>query len=228
MSESTNQDMIFEEERIDLLLDNADGIIEQKEEIRSVFEETIGTERKFNNFDLFFRYLSGCLYGKVDEEEQDDVTEALLNTVNAFSTDAADRLCENGEKGQKLFEFITELEVEYGVDLDQRTNRIYKGHDWWSNIRTQPGYRSGRPHFTHEIIKDYDERVVIGTDAQNTLVLARHLINEVENARTDLGEDILDYIDPELVRNINDLAEELEDAVVEYNSESNESPETEE
>lgn len=218
MSKSTNQNRIFEEERIDLLLNNSDGILEQQEEIKTVFEKTIESDHTFNSFDLFFRYLGGCLYGKVDEDDLNDIAEALLNTVNAFSTEAADQLRESGKEGEQLFEFITELEVEYGVALKQKTNRVYKGHDWWSNIKTQPGYRSGRPHFTHEIIKDYDEQVVIGTDTQNTLVLARHLINEIEKARNDLGNDILDYISPQVVRDISDLAEELEDAVEEYDS----------
>jgi|GEM_PF-2731430 len=218
MSGSTDQERLFEEERVDLLLEHSEGILEQRKEIRSVFEKTIGTDKKFNNFDTFFRYLEGCLYGKVDQDAQEDVAEALLNTINSFSHDAADQLREDGEDGEKLFEFITTLEVEYGLDLSQRTNRVYKGQDWWSNIKTQPGYRSGRPHFSHEIIKDYDEQVVIGTDAQNTLVLARHLINEVDSARTTLGEDILDYINPDLVDDICNLASELQDAMEQYDA----------
>ncbi len=216
MGVATGDSGTSEEERIDILLEHSEDLLNQRKEIISVFDNTVASDLRFNNLDEFFRLLSGCLYGYVDEDDVSEVAEAIANTVVAYSTESADRLMEEGEDGEKLHSFLTELEANYKIHLERRTNRLHKGNDWWSNVKTEMGYRANKPHFRHEITKDYQDQVVISTDPQNTLTLAAHFLRQVLDARETLGEDVLDYISPELVQDVEELSSELADVMEEY------------
>jgi hypothetical protein len=168
MSGSSTEPEFIREQRVEVLLENSDGILKQKEDIRTVFDQTVDSELRFNNFDEIFDSLNRCLYSYVEEEEVTDVSEAILNTVLSFDSSIADDLIEDGENGKELFKFLTELEAQYRLPLRRTAKRMQVGHDWWRNVTTEPCYRSGRPMFDHEVVKDYEEVARFSCDAENT------------------------------------------------------------
>ncbi|MFD1515137.1 hypothetical protein [Halomarina rubra] len=216
MSVEPQEEYPFDEERMETLREHLDAILDNKEEVRNVFEQTINTDLRFNELDTSLRYLSGVLYPEVEGEDSMVLAEIIVNAVVYFQPQFADTLLEKFEDGDKLVDFLTELESKYSVILTRRVNRHYKGNDWWSNVKTDSGYRSGQPIFHHEITKDYDERVLISSDPQNTLVLSKHFLQQVNSARDDLGEDILHYVNEETTKQLAEVAQELADAVSEY------------
>jgi hypothetical protein len=216
MSESDDPVESFDQERIEALVNNAEAVLKNKEQIELAIEQALDSELRFNNFDPLLQSVSGPLYGDVENEVRMLVSEALVNIIARYPSDLADHLSKNSEHGDELVDFLNRLEAKFRIKLQRRLNRQYKGNDWWSNIKTDSGFRSGQPIFHHEFTKDYEDRVVITSDAQNTLALSRHFLEQIHAAQGDLGEDVLDYISEDTVDEIVEMAQELAEAVEKY------------
>lgn len=216
MSESEEIPESFDNEQIEALLSNVDGVLDNKDQIELGLEQSVDSGLRYNNYEPLIRSVGGPLYGDIEGEERSRVSEAILNITAEFPDQLAAYISENNEQGEELVIFLNKLEARFRIKVRRIVNRQTKGNDWWSNITSNSAFRGGRPVFYHEITKDYEERVVVSSDLQNTLVLSRHFLNQVEQSRNELGEDILDYVPEDVVNDIVEIAQDLVEAVEDY------------
>jgi len=122
------------------------------------------------------------------------------------------------EIDNELAEFLTSLSSKHGLDIERRRRRVEQGHKYWSNVKSDLKIRSGKPAFNHELIIDYDHRVSFDSSLHATAILASHFLDQVAGAPDALGEDVLTYIDIDLIQEINEISGDILEELEKYNN----------
>ena len=171
----------------------------------------------FNNFDKFADNLDMILADDLSQGNIEPVINSLISVVLNCNREVRERLQEDAENDD-LVRFVIDLNLDYGIDLEQRINRMWKGPDWWSNIKTDTGIRSGNAYFQHELTLDYDRQVTFNSNIESTFTLIEHLLRQVKASKNTLGEDIfspfhkqqIEEVEEQAAEVLNDIEEHLE------------------
>ena len=117
---------------------------------------------------------------------------------------------------EELIKLIRDLKLEYGYKLDQEFNRAKKGRNWWSNIKTNAGFRSSRPNFEHELTIDYDRIVNFNSDINSTLILIDHFTRQLESAPKLVGDEALHEMDKNKIDKIMQRLDNIKEDISDY------------
>lgn len=216
MSSSDETGEFFSDPLTDKLIEYSDEVVKNREKIVFGLEQSLNSDMRYNTFKPILNSVAGPLYNDIEGNDRMKVAEAILNITANYTEEIADYISEKNQNEANLVEFLNEIEARFRIKLRKMVNRQTKGNDWWSNISSDVGFRGGRPIFYHEITKDYDERVLITSDLENSLVLSHHFIRQVDGAQGELGKDVLNYISKETVDAIIETAESLAEDLEEY------------
>lgn len=204
------------------LLEYEDTIITNSNHLKSSFGKFFESEFEFNDISKLWDNVGITLEPEFDDaDDLGDVVTALINIVGNLDADAVTLLREKGAN-EELVDLLKELNFEYGYKLDRQFNRLKKGRNWWSNIKTNAGFRSQRPTFEHELTIDYSETVVFNSSPNTTLVLMNHFAQQLESAPELVGEDVLLEINKGLIEDVKDRLESLEEDIEDYEDEIDE------
>jgi hypothetical protein len=197
----------LEEERVEDLLNHADLINDNYDEIEEVFEDVLNSERAPLKWDDFIGTLHTRLYDHLDEPHSvEDLASALLNTVGNWKSDRHEKL---KEKDSQLASNLRVLSSKYGLPVTRRAQRINQGQKYWSNIKSSVVIRSNNPVHKHEITIDHDTILEIDSSINGSVILSRHLIQQVAEYPDVIGEDVISSVSRSEVERINDLSEEI-------------------
>jgi hypothetical protein len=164
---------------IDNLVEHSDGIYELREEIYEVFDMEFSENNRETDFEGFFSRIDMVFAAKIDEDNRGHTSEALINAVSQIERQDERELREQREE-YELAEVLRTLKRRYGEEVTRRIKRKYQGNRWWSNIKTDPKFRGGKPAFTHEITIDTNEIIEIDNDVSNAITLANHFVTQVK------------------------------------------------
>jgi len=197
----------LEEERVETLLTHADLINENYEEIDDIFEDIFNSDRKPLRWNDFIGTLQTRFYDQLGEDHSvDNLASALLNSVGNWNPDRHEKVKEENEK---LASNIRRLSSEYGLPITRRAQRINQGRKYWSNIKSSIVIRSNNPAHKHEITIDHDDILEIDSSINGSVILSRHLIQQVADYPDVIGEDVISLVDRSELEKIHELSEEI-------------------
>jgi hypothetical protein len=219
MADGDNENDLSEE--LSLLNTYSREIAEYKDPLSEVFEDTVSSDRVHNGFGDVFDNLEICMANIAPPEEANDLADALIQVVGNYSKDVHKDLMEYDDD---LAETVSYIVQRHGHNLQRRLKQKRQGRHYWSNIHTDLKIRSSRPAFNHELIIDEDRQVTIHSSLNATLTLVQHFLNQVSNVHRVLGDDVLSYIPPEKVEDIERTLEEFSEELDEYELDQKEVP----
>ncbi|MCT9095293.1 hypothetical protein [Haloarchaeobius sp. HME9146] len=211
-------------EKLYELAENSQIIIDQKEEISAAFEGGVSSDTEYNSLEPIAEQLLLALSVHQDVEPGSEELVDLMNTLITAvmnltqNHELIDNLREEGVS-QDLICFLSRLSNEHGRNLQKRLYQERRGPNWWNNIKTNIGLRSGRVYLEHEISINYENTITFQSGLNNSLLLTEHMLTQILNARNAIGEDVLRDIDLDRVQMIREDLDELESQVEEYREE---------
>lgn len=197
----------LEEERVETLLNHADLVNDNYEEIDDIFDDVLNSDRKPLKWDDFIGTLQTRLYDQLGEDHSvDNLASALLNSVGNWNPDSHEKVKEENEK---LASNLRTLASKYGLPTTRRAQRINQGRKYWSNIKSSVVIRSNNPVHKHEITIDHDNILEVDSSINGSVILSRHLIQQVADYPDVIGEDVISLVDRSEVEKIHELSEEI-------------------
>lgn len=196
-----------EVEDVKTLARNDKSVTELETPIDDTLSEFVSSNKKFGGFEELFSSLEFILRGEVTEGDEQELSEALVNIVANADNRTIDALRE--EADDSVARFIQRIKTRHGLDLQRKINRLRQGKNYWTNIKTEAVYRTGRPTFHHEITIDYQETVRISSSPNANLDLATHLLEQTSSLPETLGEDAFETVERAQVEEVREKANEL-------------------
>jgi hypothetical protein len=207
------------ERQIATLIEYEDILVENSEDLMNAFGSFFESNYDFNDLGKLWSNVNIVIKAEFDDlDEFADVANALINLVTNLDSETISELREEGAN-EDLVSLFKDLKIEYGHKLDREFNRLQKGRDWWSNIKTNAGFRSQRPTFEHELTIDYTETVVFNSSIDSTFILIDHFVRQLESVPKLVGEDVLLEMDKEQINDVIGRLESLKDDIEDYEEE---------
>lgn len=202
--------------QVNILVENQEKIIGNSDELRNAFSSFYANGNELKNLDSLWEKIDIVLRPEFEDiDELADAVNAVINNIANLDAETVTVLREQDAETD-LVDFITEMRLKYGTQLTRQFNRLQKGRNWWSNIKTNAGFRSQRPTFEHELIIDHTEEVIFNSNIDSTLVLVTHFVQQLDSVSEMVGEDILLEMDTEKISNIISILESLQTDIEEY------------
>jgi len=222
-TEEYNMDVIEEETHrtsdFEDLIEYEDIITENSKHLTKSFGKFFESDYEFNDLSKLWENIRITLEPEFEDiDDLADVVNALVNTVQNLDSETVVLLREK-DASEELVKLLKELNFDYGYRLDRQFNRLRKGRNWWSNIKTNAGFRSQRPTFEHELTIDYSETVVFNSSPNTTLILINHFAKQLESAPELVGEDVLLEMNKGAIQDVIDRLEKLEQDINDYEEE---------
>lgn len=196
----------LEEERVETLLQHSDLINNEIKEIEDIFDDVLYSDRNPMEWGDFMGTMRTRFYDRVNDDSLNELVTALLNSVAGWNPERHDRLKEENED---LAENMRILSSKFGLPVKRRSQRINQGRRYWSNVKSSVTLRSDNPVHRHEITIDHEEVVEIDSSLNGSMILARHLTQQVADYPDVIGEEVISSVDRSEVEKINELSEEI-------------------
>lgn len=207
------------DKQIATLIEHEDILIENSEDILKSFESFFEAGYEFNDIGKLWTNVNVVIQPEFDDDDElADTANALVNLVENLDAEAISSLREE-EADEDLVSLLKDMKLDFGYQLNRQLNRLRKGRDWWSNIKTNAGFRSQRPTFEHELTIDYSETVVFNSDINSTLILVDHFVRQLESLPKLVGDDALLEMDKNQIDTIIDRLDDLKDEIEDYEEE---------
>jgi hypothetical protein len=205
------------QENIRLLSEYIDNIEEVKDEMKTLFDIYFCQPDTYNsNIESFGQRMDVLLSEFVDDsEEREELVNAIFSLIMNYGYDNKSLTNEH----EQVAKFLREFNMSYGSDINRQMNKLNQGERYWSNIRTESGFRNNNPKFSHQIVIDKSEMVEFDSSVSATTTLVSHFVNQLYSAPSEFSEDVLLEFNVEAMESIRDRIEELIDDIEEHEEE---------
>lgn len=200
------------------ITEKSEEIMEKEEAIENSLESSLGSNIETSNFESVFQGMNLALQSEMEESEIEETASVFLNLISQPSTDLIEEIEETAENGDELAEFVRSCAIDYGRELQVLSNIHYRGPESWMEINTTKSIRASEPMFQHEFIRADSGRSNITSSVPGIVNLTKHMINQLLDAKSELGADTYNYLNRDQVNELLELAEELDEEISEYES----------
>lgn len=207
------------DKEITTLVNNQDVLVDNSEDLKQSFESFFSSNLEFNDLGKHWNHMNVVLMPEFDDiDDLADTANSLINIIQHLDAEVIELLNKEGAD-EDLIALLKDLKLDYGHELDRQFNRLQKGRNWWSNIKTNTGFRSQRPNFQHELTIDYSETVVFNSDIQTTFILVDHFMKQLQSVPELVGDDALLEMDTDQIDSIIERLEDLKTDIQDYEEE---------
>jgi prefoldin subunit 5 len=225
-NETPNEEVVevddsYEErdKQISTLVEHEDILIENSEDLLKAFESFFETEYDFNDIGKLWTNVNLVIKPEFDDiDELADTANAFINIISNLDAEIVELLREEGGS-EEIISLLRDLKLDHGYQLDRQFNKLQKGRNWWSNIKTNAGFRSQRPTFEHELTIDYTETVIFNSNIHSTFILIDHFTRQLQSVPKLVGDDALLEMNKDQIDTIIDRLEDLKSDIEDYEEE---------
>ncbi|WP_137289032.1 hypothetical protein [Natronorubrum halophilum] len=204
---------------IDTFVKYDNEILSVKDKINSCFISIFKEDREIKVFNELGNELTTVFVSVIPEEAREDVINAVYSLVLNFEAGSFDYL-QDKTGNDELIQFVVGLRTKFGLDFKKETNKFFRGERWWSDLKTNMGYRSGQVYFDNEVVVAMEDRMNFTSDLHGQVILSMHFIEQITQAQNQLGESIIEDINKsaveDLEESISDLLKDIEDYEEKY------------
>lgn len=208
---------------IGTLSKHQDVILDNKDLIESAFKQnTYESELLMDSSDIAFGVMM-ALSASTEDDDSLEIAYALLNFISTSDVDYIRKLRQENVK-QELVDFVTNLSLNYQLEVGRVASIETQGANFWSSISSDLVIRSPNDvaGFNHKITIAHDREVEIDTSIGSNLGLVRYLIGQQIRAMETLEDQALDQISietlDEIVKRVEHIREQVEASDPQTNS----------
>lgn len=213
-------------ENVENLVAHEDIIVERKEQIEKAIQSALDDPQTYNSPNHIFNNLEIAITSSpatddFDENDWDDLTSAtvaLVHTLIMKDTGMVE-LIDREDPTKEFQDFLINLILDYGSEL-QRLNFYHtQGKHWWSFIRTERILDEGQIKHKHFVTIDRRDEVEIDSSPFSDWVLVEHFSREIFQAAVNQDVDIEEVVDIARLNQIRQHIFAFEEAVKESDME---------
>jgi hypothetical protein len=216
------EDSSLDEESVELietLVDNEEAILENRSGVIANFEENVGTEDLVDVFVTLGSGLDKTLRLSIeDDDERTDVINGLYRILLNYDSGAGDVLFEKSDNSE-FISLITLLSSRFTRKFRQKANRQSRGRQWWSDVKTNIGLRSGEFYLENELTIDMEHIVTFTSALTGQVTLSDHFVEQISRSKNEFGEEVLESVNKEAVERLSENVEELLEDMNQYEEE---------
>lgn len=206
-------------EEIAAIVEYQNILTENSEELHRALESFFESDFEFNDIGKLWTNVNLVIKPEFDDiNELADAANALINLITNLDAELIALLRDEGAN-ENVISLLRDLNLNHGYQLDRQFNKMQKGRNWWSNIKTNAGFRSQNPTFEHELTIDYTDTVVFNSNIHSTFSLIDHFTRQLHSVPKLVGDDALLEMNKDQIDTIIDRLEEIKGDIEDYEEE---------
>jgi len=209
-------------EIIETIIEFKAEIESNKNLIEAAFQQNLKRQQYSPSSDEVVFGVAMALAKDLNGDDARQVSSALLNYISMADIELV-RTLQSQDLTEDLIDFLVDMCVKYGSDVEQIIYIESQGNQFWNKIFSDLVVRQQEnvPGFSHRITLGYGEEVRIDADIDSNLRLIRYLIAQGVRALDAFQEEAASQIDPVVLNNIVEALDDIRTQLEEHSPNGN-------